>query len=98
MIPRHQQHLITTPAHLHEELEAAALRYAAMSPSDFKDDVLVVSASTLRDLGMISTETWCGVPAGGSVRVRRTSAGEMHAQVALPWQAATRDPGLAVRL
>ena len=70
---------------LHQELEVAALRYASMSPSDFVDQELRVSAATLRNLGMIGTETWAHV-AGGAVLVTRNDDGEMRARVLLPWQ------------
>lgn len=44
------QHLVVVPVDLHQELEAAALRYGAMSPSDFEGDTLRVCVSTLRNL------------------------------------------------
>ncbi|MGN3967285.1 hypothetical protein ACS0ZG_36160 [Burkholderia gladioli] len=51
------QHLVMTPIELSQELEASALRYAAMSPSDFIDDELRVEVTTLRNIGMIGAET-----------------------------------------
>ncbi|MEX3960140.1 hypothetical protein [Trinickia sp. EG282A] len=80
------QHLVMVPVELHQELEAAALRYAAISPSDFENDVLRVDVSTLRNIGMIGTDTWARVPAGGAVRVVRRDDGEHRARVLLPWQ------------
>lgn len=80
------QHLLMVPVDLHQELEAAALRYAAMSPSDFQGDKLRVCVSTLRNLGMIGTDTWARVPAGGEVLVIRQNDGEQRARVLLPWQ------------
>ncbi|WP_148278632.1 hypothetical protein [Burkholderia sp. KJ006] len=88
------EHLIQTPRELHPELEAAATRYAAMSPSDFAGDTLRVTVTKLRSLGMVSTETWAQVPAGGSVRVKREPAGVLVAKVMLPWQ---RSMGVLVR-
>jgi hypothetical protein len=79
-------HLVMTPADLHPELEAAALRYADMSPSDFADDTLRVDVTKMRNLGMIGTDTWVRVPAGGTVRVVRDEAGKLTARVMLPWQ------------
>ncbi|MGS1035939.1 hypothetical protein NFI99_12645 (plasmid) [Burkholderia glumae] len=79
------QHLVMTPIELSQELEAAALRYAAMSPSDFIDDELRVEVTTLRNIGMIGMETWARVPAGGTVLVVRRD-GEQRARVLLPWQ------------
>lgn len=79
------QHLVMMPVELSQELEAAALRYAAMSPSDFVDGELRVEVTTLRNLGMIGTDSWARVPAGGAVLVVQRD-GELRARVLLPWQ------------
>lgn len=88
------EHLIQTPRELHPELEAAAIRYATMSPSDFAGDTLRVTVTKLRDLGMIATETWMQVPAGGAVRVKREPSSTLVAKVMLPWQRSTDGRGL----
>ena len=88
------EHLIQTPRELHPELEAAATRYAAMSPSEFAGNTLVVTVTNLRDLGMVSSETWALVPAGGAVQVKREPSGEFVAKVMLPWQRSTDGKGL----
>ncbi|MCM3583770.1 MULTISPECIES: hypothetical protein [Bacteria] len=62
---------VTAPRELWPELEAAALRYAAMSPSEFHGDTLHVAVTKLRDLGMVTTTTWARVPAHVDVRVLR---------------------------
>jgi hypothetical protein len=85
-------HLIQTPPELHQELEAAATRYAAMS--HFVSDSLLVPVTKLRDLGMVTAETWAQVPAGGSVRVTRNPSGEFIAKVMLPTQRTTDGKGL----
>lgn len=87
-------HLTMAPVDLHPELEAAAYRYAAMSPSDFVDEHLSISVTKLRALGMVSSETWARVPAGVAVRVIRAPEGALQASVMLPWQAKDGDPGL----
>ncbi|CAJ6629052.1 Uncharacterised protein [Burkholderia pseudomallei] len=90
------EHLIQTPRELHPELEAAAIRYATMSPSDLVGDTLRVTVTSLRWLGMVSTETWAQVPAGGSVQVRRETSGVLVAKVMLPWQRSTDGRGLGM--
>lgn len=65
------RNLPIAPRDLWPELEAAALRYAAMSPSEFHGDTLHVAVTKLRDLGMVTTTTWVRVPAHVDVRVLR---------------------------
>lgn len=91
------RHLTMTPVELYPLLEAAACRYAAMSPSDFVNDTLTVSSTKLRNLGMIDTETWARVPAGGDVRVTRDASDTLTARVMLPWQPKNDGPGLSVK-
>ncbi len=82
------EHLIQISAELRSELKAAATLYAAVSPSEFENDTLLVTASKLRVVGLISTGTWVRVPAGGAVRVKREPSG-LVAQVILPRQQPT---------
>lgn len=89
--------LAMTPVDLHPVLKAAACRYAEMSPSDFVNDTLTVSSTKLRELGMIDTDTWARVPAGGSIRVMRDATGALRARVMLPWQRESDGPGLSVK-
>lgn len=89
--------LTMTPVDLHPVLKAAACRYAAMSPSDFVNDTLTVTSTKLRELGMIDTETWARVPAGGAVRVVRDAGDALRAHVLLPWQREADGPGLSVK-
>jgi len=81
------RNLTITPPELWPTLEAAALRYAEMSPSDFKVDTLRVGVTRLRDLGMIDGDTWAKVPALVDVVVKRKADGGVSARVILPPQA-----------
>jgi len=80
-------HLTITPPELWPTLEAAALRYAAMSPSDFQGDTLRVGVTHLCELGIIDRDTWARVPALVDVVVNRKADGAMSARVMLPPQA-----------
>lgn len=71
------------PAELHPVLEKAALEYAAMSPSEFKDGVMYVGSTRLRSIGLIDAQVWAKVPANDNVRVSKQPDGSLRAVVLL---------------
>lgn len=64
-------------------LEKAALEYAQMSRSEFKNNKLHIGSTQLRQIGLISTEVWAKIPAHHQTLVSRHPDGTMTAKVLL---------------
>ena len=75
--------LSVVPADVRPALEKAALEYAAMSPADFKEGILYVGSTRLREVGLIDGALWAKVPAHDNVRVARLQDGSLKATVLL---------------